>query len=96
MQLTLIGNVLQQHLAQRPCVEGLCPLRGHGFQGGGKCGPGEWVLSPQGFCAVEKELPGELGAASGWGQAPEGSRTPAGGSCGFLGSLQGRSPGPGS
>lgn len=78
VQLTLIGNVLQQHLAQRSCVEDLCTFCGHDFQGGGHCGPWEWVLSLQGFCSIEKKLPGKLGATSRWGQVPEGSHTPVG------------------
>lgn len=83
-QLTLIGNVLQQRPAQRPCVEDFCTFCGHGFQGGSQRGPWEWVLSLQRFCPIEKELPGELGADSGWGQVPEGSHTPVGALVGSL------------
>ena len=63
--LTFLGNVLQQYLAQPPCVEGLCAFRSHGLQGGGQRGPREWVVRTQGFRPIEEELPGGWGAASG-------------------------------
>lgn len=58
VQLTFLGNILHQHLAQPPCVEDLYALRGHSLQGGGQRRPWKWVLRPQGFCPIEEELPG--------------------------------------
>ena len=63
--LTFLGDVLQQQLAQPPCVEGLRTFCSHGLQGGSQHRPRQWVLKPQGFCPIEEELPGGWGAASG-------------------------------
>lgn len=56
--LTFFDNVIHQHLAQPPSIEGLVAFCGHSLQGGGQHGPWERILRPQGFSSIEEKLPG--------------------------------------